>query len=148
MEEYQFWVKYPFTERLKLMFLCLLFVWHYFNSITPALLFPNSTGNRLWPAGDCCSACCLWVQVQSAARDATSYFLWLLRKIIYAFPHEQRNKSKLVNQLPYARPFRGGIIWKEKRKKGKGPAVKRRNPPGGNAGVTSHKRNVRCGLID
>lgn len=73
------------------------------------------------------------------------------KKVIYVLPptppHERRHKSKLINQLPYAPPFRGGIARKEKRKREEARRQEKKSP-GGNVGVTSHKRNVRCGLID
>lgn len=74
------------------------------------------------------------------------------KKVIYVPPppiplHERRHKSKLINQLPYAPPFRGGIAREEKRKREEA-RLQEKKSPGGNVGVTSHKRNVRCGLID
>lgn len=43
---------------------------------------------------------------RAAQIDATAHFLGRQKGIINVLPHERRNKSELVNQVPHARALR------------------------------------------
>lgn len=63
-------------------------------------------------------------------------------------PREQKNASKLVNQIPHARTEIGRHRNEEDVGRKSHSVIQERETPRGNVGVTSHQRNLRCGLID